>query len=165
MSEATTESLIWASSSELLDPLFLRGTHPDQVRPVTGQIPQHPDRRRRHEAGPEHLPLGELAQPHRVELVGLGSSREVLDVLGVDQPRLEPGRLQQVEVRSARGALPVFPPVGFPGPPPAPAVPVSEHRALHKPRHGSCGPHPVTGHGAGWLLPGIGSAWCAPSPG
>ena len=33
----------------------------------------------------------------------------------------------------------MFPPVGFPEPPPAPAVPVSGQRALHKPRHGSCG--------------------------
>ena len=40
-----------------------------------------------------------------------------------------------MEVRSTRGALPVSPPVGFPEPPPAPAVPVSKHRALHKPRH------------------------------
>ena len=40
-------------------------------------------------------------------------------------------------VRSARGALPVFPPVGFPEPPPAPAVPVSGQRALHKSRCGS----------------------------
>ena len=31
-------------------------------------------------------------------------------------------------MRSTRGALPVFPPVGFPEPPPAPAVPVSEQR-------------------------------------
>ncbi|MFE5599989.1 hypothetical protein ACFQ8O_12470, partial [Streptomyces coelicoflavus] len=32
-------------------------------------------------------------------------------------------------VRSARGALPVLPPVGFLGPPPEPAVPVSRQRA------------------------------------
>lgn len=42
-------------------------------------------------------------------------------------------------VRSTRGALPVLPPVGFPGPPPAPGVHLSAHRALHKPR-GVCGP-------------------------
>jgi hypothetical protein len=41
----------------------------------------------------------------------------------------------------------VFPPVGFPEPPPAPGVPVSEHRALHKPRSGSLCPQPVTGQG------------------
>ncbi len=56
-------------------------------------------------------------------------------------------------VRSTRGALPVFPPVGFPEPPPAPAVPVSEQRALHKPRFCWCGPHPVTGHAAGMAAP------------
>jgi hypothetical protein len=56
-------------------------------------------------------------------------------------------------VRSTRGALPVFPPVGFPEPPPAPGVPVSEHRALHKPRSGSLGPQPVTGQGVGMAAP------------
>ncbi|MEU1453442.1 hypothetical protein ABZ455_14570, partial [Streptomyces avermitilis] len=39
-------------------------------------------------------------------------------------------------VRSTRGALLVFPPVGFPEPPPEPGVPVSGHRALHKSRFG-----------------------------
>jgi hypothetical protein len=39
-------------------------------------------------------------------------------------------------VRSTRGALPLFPPVGFPEPPPAPAVPVSGQRALHESRLG-----------------------------
>jgi transposase len=39
-------------------------------------------------------------------------------------------------VRSTRGALLVFPPVGFPEPPPEPGVPVSGHRALHKSRSG-----------------------------
>ena len=60
---------------------------------------------------------------------------------------------QQIVVRSARGALPVFPPVGFPEPPPAPGVPVSEHRALHKPRNGSLCPQPVTGQGVGIAAP------------
>ncbi|MEY9840702.1 PIN domain-containing protein, partial [Streptacidiphilus sp. EB103A] len=32
-------------------------------------------------------------------------------------------------VRSAQGALLALPPMGFPGPPPAPGVPVSRHRA------------------------------------
>jgi hypothetical protein len=39
-------------------------------------------------------------------------------------------------VKSARGAVPVFRPARFPGPLPAPGVPVSGHRALHKPCHG-----------------------------
>jgi hypothetical protein len=51
-------------------------------------------------------------------------------------PPLDSRRLV-AHVRSARGALPVFPPVGFPEPPPAPAVPVSGQRALHKSRCGS----------------------------
>ena len=69
-------------------------------------------------------------------------------------------------MRSTRGALPVFPPVGFPEPPPAPAVPVSGQRALHKPRQGVGWfliPRLATELGS--LFPGIGSAWCASSPG
>jgi hypothetical protein len=54
MSLATTLSLIWASSSSLLDPLGLGGAHPDQVGAVAGQVPQPADRRWRHEAGPQH---------------------------------------------------------------------------------------------------------------
>jgi hypothetical protein len=56
-------------------------------------------------------------------------------------------------VRSTRGALPVFPPVGFPEPPPAPAVPVSEQRALHESRPGRVVSHPATGHGVGITVP------------
>ena len=69
-------------------------------------------------------------------------------------------------VWSTRGALPVFPPVVFPESPPAPAVPVSEQRALHKPRHGWCGfliPRPATESGS--LFPGIGTVLCVSSPG
>jgi hypothetical protein len=69
-------------------------------------------------------------------------------------------------VRSTRGALPVFPPVGFPEPPPAPAVPVSEQRALHKPRHMVVWfliPRPATESES--LSPGIGTASCGPLPG
>jgi hypothetical protein len=40
-----------------------------------------------------------LAQPHRVQLVGLGPARQVLDVTGVDQPHHQPPRLQQVHER------------------------------------------------------------------
>src|SRR3954454_7830318 len=42
--------------------------------------------------------LGDLAQPHRVQPVGLGPAGQVLDVMSVDQPRLEPV-LQQIERR------------------------------------------------------------------
>jgi hypothetical protein len=96
---ATTDSLIWASREQLLDPLLLGGADRDQVGAVAGQVPQPPDRRRRHEAWPQHLPLGDLAQPHRIELVGLGPARQVLDVPRVDQPHLKPLGLQQVKRR------------------------------------------------------------------
>src|SRR5512132_4431087 len=97
MSEATTESLIWASSSSLLDPLIFGGPGRHQIRPVAGHVPQLPDRSWGDEAGLQHLPLGELAPPDRVQRVGLGPSREVLDVTGIHQPDLQPVRFQQVE--------------------------------------------------------------------
>ena len=97
MSEATTDSLMWASSSSLLHPLLLGGPHPHQIGAVAGQVPQPPDRRWWHEAWPQHLALGDLAQPHRVQPVGLGPPRQMLDVGGVDQPDLEPLGLQQIK--------------------------------------------------------------------
>jgi hypothetical protein len=84
---------------QLLHPLLLRRPGRYQVGAVPGQVAQLPDLRRRHEAGPQHLPLGDLAQPDRIQLVGLGPAGQVLDVLGVHQPRLQPGRLQKVEHR------------------------------------------------------------------
>src|SRR5664280_128017 len=84
---------------QLLHPLLLRRPYAHQVDPVARQVPQHPDRWRGHEAGTQHLPLGDLAQPDGIELVRLGPTWQVFDVLGVDQPGLEPGRLQQVERR------------------------------------------------------------------
>jgi hypothetical protein len=65
MSEATTLSLIWASTRQLLHPLLLGGAHADQVGAVAGQVPQPPDLRWRHEAGAQQLPLGDLTQPDR----------------------------------------------------------------------------------------------------
>jgi hypothetical protein len=82
---------------QLLHPLLFGGPRRDQIGSVAGHVPQLPDRRWWHEAGPEHLPLGELAQPDRIQGVGLGPPGEVLDVTGIDQPDLEPGRFQQVE--------------------------------------------------------------------
>src|SRR3954453_9445176 len=52
-------------------------------------------------------------------------------------------------MRSTRGALPVFPPVSLPEPPPEPGVPVTRHRALDKPRHDSCG-HSSRGRPRTW---------------
>jgi hypothetical protein len=69
------------------------------------------------------------------------------------------------DVRSARGALPVFPPVGFPGLPPAPDVRVSAHPALPQ---APCADRlfltPLA-MATGWLHLGSGSAWCAPRRG
>ena len=84
---------------QLLGPLFFRGAGRHQVGAVAGDIAQPPDLRRRHEARPDHLPLGDLRQPHRVQFVGLRAAGQVLDVAGVDQPGLESARLQQVEHR------------------------------------------------------------------
>jgi hypothetical protein len=52
LSEATTLSLIWASTRQPAPPLLLRGAHRDQVGAVAGQVPQPPDLRWWHEAGP-----------------------------------------------------------------------------------------------------------------
>ena len=76
---------------QLLDPVLLRSDLGHQRSPVPGQVTEPPDRFRRHETGAQHLPFGDLAQPDRVQPVGLGASGQVLDVLGVDQPGLEPG--------------------------------------------------------------------------
>src|SRR5512132_1962923 len=81
---------------QLLDPLLLGGPRRHQIGPVAGHVPQLPDRRWWDEAGPQHLPLGELAQPDRIQGVGLRTPRKVLDVTGIDQPRLEPVGFQQV---------------------------------------------------------------------
>jgi hypothetical protein len=65
MSLATTDSLIGVLQ-RFLNPLLLRGPGPNQVHPVPGQIPQLAQRPGWHEAGPQHLPFGDLAQPDRV---------------------------------------------------------------------------------------------------
>jgi hypothetical protein len=66
----------------------------DQIDSIPGQVPQHPDRRWRYEAGPDHLPLGDLAQPDRVQPVCLRPAGQMLDIAGVDQPHVETVRLQ-----------------------------------------------------------------------
>jgi hypothetical protein len=84
---------------QLLHPLLLRAAFDDQIGPIAGDIPQPTDLWWRYEAGADHAPLSDLAQPDRIQPVSLGPTGQVLDVAGVDQPRLEPGRLQQVEHR------------------------------------------------------------------
>jgi hypothetical protein len=65
-----------------------------------------------------HRPGVPGAQQHRQALAGVG----------------EPGAQRVEPVKSARGAVPAFRLARFPGPLPAPGVPLSGHRALHKPR-------------------------------
>jgi hypothetical protein len=96
MSVATVPSLIRASSSSLLQPLLVAGALVSQVSTQPGVLPQPADRGGRDERGPQHAPLVELAQPDRIQLVGLGAPRQVLDVAGVDQPHHQPPRLQQI---------------------------------------------------------------------
>jgi hypothetical protein len=98
---------------QLLHAVLLGSPGGDQISPVTGQVPQPADLWGRHEAGAQHLPLGDLGKPHRVQAVGLGPPRQVLDVAGVDQPGLKPVGLQQVERR----------------------LPVLRRRLHHHPRH------------------------------
>jgi hypothetical protein len=86
MSVATVPSLIRASSSSLLQPLHVPAALAGQVGPQPGVVPQPADLGRWDERGPQHAPLVELGQPHRIQLVGLGAARQVLDVAGVDQP-------------------------------------------------------------------------------
>jgi hypothetical protein len=74
---------------QLLRPLLLPGPLPDQGAPVPAQIPQLPLPRRRHERRAQHPPLGQLAQPHGVQLVRLGPAGDVLDIAGVDHPALD----------------------------------------------------------------------------
>lgn len=49
--------------------------------------------------GPQHLAFGDLAQPDRIQHIGLGSAGQVFDVAGVDRPRLQAVRFEQVEHR------------------------------------------------------------------
>ena len=69
MSEATTESLMQASSSSFSTRFFSRGARGHQIGAIAGQIPQPPDRAGRHETRAQHLPLGHLAQPDGVQRV------------------------------------------------------------------------------------------------
>jgi hypothetical protein len=84
---------------EFFDPILLRGAGADQIDAVAGQIPQLPDRLGRHETRAQHLPFGHFAQPDGVQLVGLGSTGQMFDVAGINQPRVQPVRLEQVEHR------------------------------------------------------------------
>jgi hypothetical protein len=99
MSVATVPSLIRASSSSLLQPLLVAGAVGGQVGTQPGVVPQPADLGRRDERGSQHAPLIQLAQPHRIQLVGLGPARQVLDVTGVNQPHHQAAGLQQIHER------------------------------------------------------------------
>ena len=63
---------------QLLDPLLDPGAVLDQVEPGPGQIPHLAHRLGGHQRRGHHRPLGQLGQPHRVDLVGLRATRDVL---------------------------------------------------------------------------------------
>ncbi|PWU54776.1 hypothetical protein DLJ47_11755 [Micromonospora sp. S4605] len=56
-------------------------------------------------------------------------------------------------MRSGRGAVSVFRPVRFRGPPPEPDVRLSPHPALHKSRWTGSDLHAAVGQGFGILVP------------
>jgi hypothetical protein len=85
---------------QLLQPLPVPGAVAGQVGAQPGVIAQLPDLGRGHEGRPQHAPLGQLRQPHRVQLVGFRAARGVLHVVGVDQLHRQAGRFQQVEERA-----------------------------------------------------------------
>jgi hypothetical protein len=95
------------SFEQLLQPLPVPGLLGGQIDPQPGVVTQLTDLFRRDERGPQHALLGQLRQPHRIQLVGLGSPRDLFDVAGVDQPGVNPAGLQQVEERPPviRGGL------------------------------------------------------------
>ena len=84
---------------QLLHPLLDPGPVLDQVEASPGQVPHGAHRLGGHERGRDHRLLGQLGQPHRIQLVGLGPARHVLHLRGVDQPHRQAGGLQQVEER------------------------------------------------------------------
>lgn len=90
---------------QLLGAVLPRGAGRHQVGAVAGQVAKLADLGRGNEAGADHLPPGDLAQPDRIQFVGLGAAGQVPDILGAGQPGLEPGGFQQVKHRL--GAVPV----------------------------------------------------------
>ena len=97
MSVATVDSLIRASSSSFSSRCTCRPRSCGQVAPQPGVVPQPADLGGWDERGPQHAPLVEPGQPHRIQLVGLGAARQVLDVAGVDQPHHQAAGFQQIQ--------------------------------------------------------------------
>jgi hypothetical protein len=77
---------------QLLQPLHLPAALGGQVGPQPGVVPQLADLGGWDKRRPQHAPLVEPGQPHRIQPVGLGAARQVLDVAGVDQPHHQGGR-------------------------------------------------------------------------
>jgi hypothetical protein len=90
MSVATVPSLIRASSSSLLQPLLVPGAVGGQVGAQPGVVPQPADLDGWDERGSQHAPLVEPGQPHRIQLVGLGPARQVLDVTALTSHTTNP---------------------------------------------------------------------------
>ena len=82
----------------LLDPLELRGAGLGEPLAVAGQVPQLPDRLRRHEAAAPKAVLEQLRDPFGVEDVAL-AAREDPQMLGVDELLVETSVLQHVPHR------------------------------------------------------------------
>jgi hypothetical protein len=85
---------------QLLEPLQLPPAVGDQVDPQPPVVAQPPDLGRRNERGSQHPALVELREPDRVQLVGLGAPRHLLDVARVDQPYRQPLCFEQVHERA-----------------------------------------------------------------
>jgi hypothetical protein len=88
MSVATLDSLIPASSQDLVQPLDLPAAFLDLGLAVAGQLAQLPDRAGRHKAGPDQPVLDQLGDPGRIGHVGL-TPRDVVQVGRVQQPALD----------------------------------------------------------------------------
>ena len=99
MSEITEDSFRCPSSRSFPRPLLFGGAGLGEVAAVAGVGAQRPDRLRRHEAGADHPPLGDLGEPDRVGPVGFGPARQRLDLRGVVQLAAEPAGFQQEERR------------------------------------------------------------------
>ena len=81
----------------LLDPVGHRGAVADQLGPLSRQVAELADLRRRDEAGREQAVLEQLRDPLGVLDVGLAAG-DLLELVGVDQHDLE-AALQEVEDR------------------------------------------------------------------
>ena len=74
---------------QLLQALGVAGALGDEVVAEARVVPELAHLLARHEAGPEHPPLVQLAEPDRVQLVRFWASGHVFHVPGVDEPHGE----------------------------------------------------------------------------